>query len=78
MPDETNQEPQPQQTFLGIPVNWEWNVPKMLRNNWNPDDDRIFPPRVFGIGWDVNGHALLRRIGLIPTEGKDSANGTRE
>jgi Family of unknown function (DUF5808) len=57
---------QPQQSFLGIPMNWEWNVPKMLHNYWNADDDRIFLPKVFGIGWDVNGHALLRRIGLMP------------
>ena len=57
---------QQQQTFLGMPTNWEWNVPKMARNYWNPDDDRVFPPRVFGIGWDLNGHALLRRLGLMP------------
>jgi hypothetical protein len=37
----------------------------MARNYWNPDDERVFPPRVFGIGWDVNGHALMRRLGLI-------------
>jgi hypothetical protein len=53
-----------QQHFLGMPMNWEWNPGKMLRNYWNPDDERIFPPKVFGIGWDVNGHALLRRFGL--------------
>ena len=53
---------QQQQSFFGIPVNWEWNVPKMLRNYWNPEDDRVFPPKVFGIGWDLNGHALLRML----------------
>jgi len=61
----TQKQPRPQ-TFLGVPMNWEWNVPKMLRNYWNPDDERIFPPKVFGIGWDVNGHALMRRFGLVP------------
>lgn len=59
---------QEQQSFLGIPMNWDWNVQKMLRNYWNPEDERIFPPKVFGIGWDVNGHALLRRLGVLPGE----------
>ena len=59
---------QQQQSFFGIPVNWEWNVPKMLRNYWNPEDDRVFPPKVFGIGWDLNGHALLRTFGVLRDE----------
>jgi len=62
---ETKQQ-QRQETFFGVPMSWEWNVQKMMRNLWNPEDERIFPPKVFGIGWDVNGHALLRRIGVIP------------
>jgi hypothetical protein len=61
-----NQTPQQQGTFLGMPMNWEWDIQKMLRNYWNPEDDRVFLPKVFGIGWDVNGHALLRRFGLMP------------
>jgi hypothetical protein len=61
-----NQPPQQQQTFLGMPMSWEWDPGKMIRNYWNPDDDRIFPPKVFGIGWDINGHALLRQFGLLP------------
>jgi uncharacterized membrane protein len=55
-----------QQTFLGMPMNWDFDMRKMARNYWNPDDERIFPPKVFGIGWDLNGHALMRRFGLIP------------
>jgi len=56
-----------QQTFLGMPMRWEFNPRKMARNYWNPDDERVFPPKVFGVGWDLNGHALMRRLGLIPT-----------
>jgi len=63
------QQQQPQ-TFLGMPMNWEWDVRKMARNYWNPDDDRVFPPKVFGVGWDLNGHALLRRLGVMPSEAK--------
>jgi hypothetical protein len=55
-----------EQKFLGMPMSWEWNPAKMVRNYWNPEDERIFPPKVFGIGWDVNGHALLRRLGVLP------------
>ena len=47
-------------------MSWEWDVQKILRNYWNPDDERVFAPKVFGIGWDLNGHALMRRLRLIP------------
>ncbi len=63
----TKQQPK-QQTFLGMPMNWEWDPGKIMRNMWNPEDDRLFPPKVFGVGWDVNGHALLRRLGVIPRD----------
>jgi hypothetical protein len=28
---------------------------------WNPKDDRLFTPRAFGVGWDVNLARLLGR-----------------
>ena len=65
------QQQQQQQTFFGMPMNWDWDMPRIMRNYWNPDDDRVFPPKVFGIGWDLNSHALLRRLGLIPGEQKE-------
>ena len=60
------QETNGQQTFFGLPMSWELNPAKIMRNYWNPDDDRLFPPKVFGVGWDLNGHALLRRFGVLP------------
>jgi hypothetical protein len=60
--EQTQQAPR---TFLGMPMNWEWDPQRILRNMWNPEDERVFPPKVFGIGWDVNGHALMRRFGLM-------------
>lgn len=57
-----------QKTFLGMPMNWEFDLQKMARNSWNPDDNRLFPPKVFGIGWDVNVHAVLRRVGVLPKQ----------
>lgn len=66
MNDNRQQQQQQPQTFLGMPMNWEWDLRKMARNYWNPDDDRLFPPKVFGVGWDLNGHALFRRLGVLP------------
>ncbi len=37
-------------------------VRKAFANLWNKDDDRVFPPKNFGWGWDLNFHALLKRI----------------
>lgn len=56
------------QTFLGMPKKWERK--KMFKNLWNADDDRVFPPKYFGIGWDLNFHALLKKSGLIKTTTK--------
>lgn len=55
-------------TFLGIPMRWERK--KILRNLWNETDDRIFPPKYFGIGWDLNFHALLKKSGVIKPASK--------
>ena len=32
---------------------------------WNPDDERIFPGKVAGIGWGVNFAALVDRISRL-------------
>ncbi len=49
--------------WMGMPMSWNIkNVPKTL---WNPNDDNIFPPKSFGIGWSVNFHALLRAMGFL-------------
>lgn len=52
-----------QKTFLGMPMNWESD--KILRTIWNKEDDRLFPPKAFGIGWTINFHAVGRKVGLI-------------
>ena len=50
-------------TFLGIPYDWRWPTPRVLRERtWNPDDPRVFTPKVFGWGWSINLPALLRRL----------------
>lgn len=50
-------------TILGMPM--RWNAKAVFRNFWNKNDDRLFPPKQFGIGWDLNLHALLRKLGIL-------------
>lgn len=50
-------------TFLGMPMNWESE--KIFKTIWNKDDDRLFPPKAFGIGWTINFHAVGRKVGLL-------------
>ena len=48
--------------FLGIP--YDWRRPTVARTKsrwWNPDDPRLFTPKVYGWGWDINLARLLRR-----------------
>lgn len=53
----------PSKTWFGLPMRWDRK--NIFKNFWNPDDDRIFPPKYYGIGWDLNVHALLKFLGLI-------------
>ena len=50
-------------SFIGMPMRWESK--KMFKNFWNSKDDRIFLPKYFGIGWDLNLRALLKKTGLV-------------
>lgn len=58
----------PKEKFLGMPMRWERQ--KMFKNIWNKSDDRIFPQKYFGIGWDLNFHALLKKTGFIKANSK--------
>ena len=50
-------------TYLGVPYDWRWPSVAVIRERfWNPDDPRIFTPKVFGWGWSVNLAALFSRI----------------
>ena len=41
------------------------NVERFLERWWNPDDQRIFTPKVFGVGWEINLFQVLKRFGLM-------------
>jgi uncharacterized protein DUF5808 len=51
---------------LGL-VPYDFRMPTMDRVRqrwWNPDDQRLFVPQVFGVGWTINlarAFALVRR-----------------
>ncbi len=46
-------------------VPYDFRLPTTARVRdrlWNPDDPRILTEHVFGVGWAVNFHALLRKL----------------
>ncbi|MEA2359615.1 MAG: hypothetical protein QOI62_2875, partial [Solirubrobacteraceae bacterium] len=50
--------------FLGVP--YDWRRPTWARYKsrwWNPADRRLFTPRAFGWGYDIN---LARLLGRKP------------
>ncbi len=50
-------------TFMGVPYDWRWPTPALIRERfWNPDDPRVLTPKVFGWGWSINFAALIRRL----------------
>jgi uncharacterized membrane protein len=48
--------------FLGVP--YDWRRPTVARTKerwWNPNDPRLFTPKVIGWGYDVNLARLFKR-----------------
>ena len=57
--------PASQRTWQGevFGVPYDFRPPTLGRIKsrwWNPDDSRLFTPRAFGVGWDINLHRLLQ------------------
>ena len=51
--------------FLGVPYDWRPPTVARFRERWwNDDDRRVFTPKTFGWGYDVNVAQALRRLGL--------------
>lgn len=78
-PQEYGPEPAPQPTgtrgagsVLGVP--YDVRVPtseRVAERWWNPRDPRLFVPRVFGVGWDLNFGALAVTLHLIDPDAED-------
>jgi hypothetical protein len=58
---------------MGI-VPYDFRVPtvnRLLERCWNPRDERLFTPQVFGVGWTVNLYELQRRLLAVPRSNGD-------
>jgi Family of unknown function (DUF5808) len=48
--------------FLGVPYDWRRPTLARIRERWwNRSDPRLFTPKAFGWGFDINLARLLRR-----------------
>jgi hypothetical protein len=51
-------------TYLGIPYDWRRPTVARLKSRWwNPAEPRLFTPKTFGWGYDIN---LARVLGRKP------------
>jgi hypothetical protein len=51
---------------LGVPYDFRPpTLDRMRARLWNPEDEHIFVPHVFGIGWTVNLYQLKRQLQLL-------------
>ena len=49
--------------FLGVPYDWRRPTVARLKSRWwNADDRRIFTPKTYGAGWDINLREVARRL----------------
>jgi hypothetical protein len=58
--------------LLGVP--YDVRVPnsdRVASRLWNPLDPRIFVPRIFGLGWDINFGALAVKLHLVNPDDED-------
>jgi len=52
---------------VGGLVPYDFRMPTLQRARsrwWNPEDDRVFVPTVFGVGWTINFARLARLLGM--------------
>jgi hypothetical protein len=63
-----------QGNVLGVPYDFRPPTPRrFIDAMWNPNDQRLFTPRPFGVGWTVNFARLLQLI--RETSEQDSDDG---
>jgi hypothetical protein len=52
--------PDAQGKLLGMPYDWRRPTLARLRSRvWNPDEPRLFTPKSFGWGYDINFYRLV-------------------
>ena len=53
----------PHGSALGVPYDFRLpTVERLKQTYWNPEDRRVVVPKAFGVGFDVNFGALVRRV----------------
>lgn len=53
-------------SIIGVPYDYRMpTADRLLSRIWNPDDERILVPIVFGVGWTLNLYQVRRRIQLL-------------
>jgi hypothetical protein len=51
--------------YLGMPYDWRRPTAVRFKSRWwNPKDRRVFTPKWFGWGYDVNLYEVARRLHL--------------
>lgn len=51
--------------FLGVPYDWRQPTRERVKSRWwNRDDRRVFTPKSWGWGYDVNLLEVARRLRL--------------
>ncbi len=49
------QPPEPQGSFGGLPYDWRPPTAERIKSRlWNPNDRRLFTPKAFGWGYNLN------------------------
>jgi len=71
-PDRMADATRPAGRILGVPYDWRFTPERVASRWWNPRDQRIFMPRAFGIGWDINFGALAVKLHLIEPDAEDA------
>ena len=62
--------------FAGVPIDLTPPTAERVAFTWwNPRDERVFVPRVFGLGWAVNLGAVAVKLGLIEPDAEDEPFG---
>ena len=58
--------PEPQGTFLGVPYDWRRPTAERIKARWwNPSDPRLFTPKSWGWGFDLNAYWLTKPVSYL-------------
>jgi len=61
---------------LGVPYDIRLPTAERIASRWwNPRDPRLFVPRVFGVGWDLNFGAAAVKLHIIEPDAEDEPFG---